>query len=139
MPSRYMKSISTFLLLNLGTSLLLADRIHFNDGRPPKDGKVMLETPGVLELKWEKRPGIFQTDRYLKTNIKLVEIDTKEDIQFRNMGKLVPTPDRLTPEDYQRRMTKCTAFLEIFPEGKHAADAKSILGGRPGRTILILI
>lgn len=127
MPSRYMKPISTFLLLNLGTSLLLADRIHFNDGRPPKDGKVMLETPGVLELKWEKRPGIFQTDRYLKTNIERVEIDTKEDIQFRNMGKLVPTPDRLTPEDYQRRMTKCTAFLEIFPEGAHAPKVKFIL------------
>ena len=127
MPSRYMKPISTFLLLILGTNLLLADRIHFNDGRPPKEGKVMLETPGLLELKWEKRPGIFQTDRYLKTNIERVEIDTKEDIQFRNMGKLVPTPDRLTPEDYQRRIAKCTAFLDIFPNGAHAPKAQIIL------------
>ena len=87
-----------------------------------------METPGVLELKWEKRPGIFQTDRYLKTNIERVEIDTKEDIQFRNMGQLVPSPDRLTPEDYQRRIAKCIAFLEIFPDGTHSPKVQIILG-----------
>ncbi len=78
MPFRYMKPICISLLLSLSTSLLLADRIHFNDGRPFKEGKVMLQTPTVLELKWEKRPGIFQTDRYLKTSIERVEIDTRK-------------------------------------------------------------
>ena len=87
----------------------------------------MLETPGVVELKWEKRPGIYQTDRYLKTNIERVEIDTKEDIQFRNMGQLLPSPDRLTPEDYQRRIVKCTAFLDLFPNGVHAEKVKLML------------
>ena len=122
-----MKPIYTSLLLSLSASLVLADRVHFNDGRPPKEGKVTLETPGVLELKWEKRPGIFQTDRYDKTNIERVEIDTKEDIQFRNMGQLVPSPDRLTPEDYQRRIAKCIAFLEVFPNGSHSAKVQLIL------------
>ena len=87
----------------------------------------MFNTPSVVELKWEKRPGIFQTDRFLKANIERVEIDTKEDIQFRNMGQLLPTPDRLTPEDYQRRIVKCKAFLDLFPNGSHATKVKLIL------------
>ena len=87
----------------------------------------MLETPGVVELKWEKRPGIYQTDRYLKSNIERVEIDTKEDIQFRNMGQLLPSPDRLTPEDYQRRIAKCTAFLDLYPNGTHSEKVKLML------------
>ncbi|MAF21026.1 MAG: hypothetical protein CMP26_00295 [Roseibacillus sp.] len=107
--------------------LTQADRVHFNDGRPPKEGKVVFNTPSVVELKWEKRPGIFQTDRFLKANIERVEIDTKEDIQFRNMGQLLPTPDRLTPEDYQRRIVKCKAFLDLFPNGSHSSKVKLIL------------
>ena len=107
--------------------LTQADRVHFNDGRPPKEGKVVFNTPSVVELKWEKRPGIFQTDRFLKANIERVEIDTKEDIQFRNMGQLLPTPDRLTPEDYQRRIVKCKAFLDLFPNGSHASKVELIL------------
>lgn len=107
--------------------LVQADRVHFNDGRPPKEGKVVFNTPSVVELKWEKRPGIFQTDRFLKANIERVEIDTKEDIQFRNMGQLLPTPDRLTPEDYQRRIVKCKAFLDLFPNGSHATKVELIL------------
>ena len=87
----------------------------------------MLETPGVVELKWEKRPGIYQTDRYLKSNIERVEIDTKEDIQFRNMGQLLPSPDRLTPEDYQRRIAKCTAFLDLYPNGTHSEKVRLML------------
>jgi hypothetical protein len=101
--------------------------VHFNDGRPPKEGKVVFNTPSVVELKWEKRPGIFQTDRFLKANVERVEIDTKEDIQFRNMGQLLPTPDRLTPEDYQRRIVKCKAFLDLFPSGSHAPKVEIIL------------
>ena len=88
---------------------------------------MVFNTPSVVELKWEKRPGIFQTDRFLKANIERVEIDTKEDIQFRNMGQLLPTPDRLTPEDYQRRIVKCKAFLDLFPNGSHATKVKLIL------------
>ena len=114
-------------LLGLSAFLAHADRVHFNDGRPPKEGKVVLDTPSVVELKWEKRPGIFQTDRFLKTNIERVEIDTKEDIQFRNMGQMLPTPDRLTPEDYQRRIVKCKAFLDLFPAGAHAPKVQLIL------------
>ncbi|MEO1826305.1 MAG: PTPDL family protein [Roseibacillus sp.] len=116
-----------FLSLSLSTMLTQADRVHFNDGRPPKEGKVVFNTPSVVELKWEKRPGIFQTDRFLKANIERVEIDTKEDIQFRNMGQLLPTPDRLTPEDYQRRIVKCKAFLDLFPNGSHASKVELIL------------
>ena len=101
--------------------------MHFNDGRPPKEGKVVFNTPSVVELKWEKRPGIFQTDRFSKANVERVEIDTKEDIQFRNMGQMVPTPDRLTPEDYQRRVAKCKAFLDLFPNGRHASKVELIL------------
>jgi len=116
-------------LFSLGLSTLLsqADRVHFNDGRPPKEGKVVFNTPSVVELKWEKRPGIFQTDRFLKANIERVEIDTKEDIQFRNMGQMLPAPDRLTPEDYQRRIVKCKAFLDLFPNGSHASKVELIL------------
>ena len=101
--------------------------MHFNDGRPPKEGKVVFNTPSVVELKWEKRPGIFQTDRFSKANVERVEIDTKEDIQFRNMGQMVPTPDRLTPEEYQRRVAKCKAFLDLFPNGRHASKVELIL------------
>jgi len=101
--------------------------VHFNDGRPPKEGKVVFNTPSVVELKWEKRPGIFQTDRFSKANVERVEIDTKEDIQFRNMGQMVPTPDRLTPEEYQRRVAKCKAFLDLFPNGRHASKVELIL------------
>ena len=101
--------------------------MHFNDGRPPKEGKVVFNTPSIVELKWEKRPGIFQTDRFSKANVERVEIDTKEDIQFRNMGQMVPTPDRLTPEEYQRRVAKCKAFLDLFPNGRHASKVELIL------------
>ena len=101
--------------------------MHFNDGRPPKEGKVVFNTPSIVELKWEKRPGIFQTDRFSKANVERVEIDTKEDIQFRNMGQMVPTPDRLTPEDYQRRVAKCKAFLDLFPNGRHGSKVELIL------------
>ena len=43
------------------------------------------------------------------------------------MGQLLPTPDRLTPEDYQRRIVKCKAFLDLFPNGSHATKVKLIL------------
>jgi hypothetical protein len=116
-----------FPFLGLSAVLSQADRVHFNDGRPPKEGTVVFNTPSVVELKWEKRPGIFQTDRFLKANVERIEIDTKEDIQFRNMGQLLPTPDRLTTEDYQRRIVKCKAFLDLFPNGSHAPKVKIIL------------
>ena len=121
-----MKPICSLILL-LSTGYGLADRIHFSDGRPPKEGKVVLDTPSVVELKWEERPGIFRTDRFSKAVIERIEIDTKEDIQFKKMGQLVPAPDRLTVEDYQRRIAKCTAFLEVFPDGKHAENVKTVV------------
>ncbi len=121
-----MKPFCTMILL-LSTALGLADRVIFNDGRPPKEGKVVLNTPSVIELKWEERPGIFRTDRFSKAIIERIEIDTKEDLQFKKMGQLVPTPDRLSVEDYQRRIAKCTAFLEVFPDGKHAENVKTVI------------
>ena len=83
-----MKAICKMTLL-LSASLGLADTVYFNDGRSPKEGKVVLNTPSVIELKWEERPGIFRTDRFAKTVIERIEIETKEDIQFKMMDLFI--------------------------------------------------
>lgn len=123
-----MKRILIPALLAFPATLCLADILHFNDGRPPQEGEIMIDTPAVVELRWEEVPGsgIFKTKQFAKKDIKRIEIETNEDKQFKTLQNLVPAGDRLTAKDYQDLIAKCDAFLNVFPDGRHFAKIEII-------------
>jgi hypothetical protein len=110
----------SFLIALASTGFALADAVILKDGTK-LEGKITRETADLVTIKGE---GISNVKDVLKSNILRVERSGPDDTHFEGIKGLIPTPDRLSTEEYQERVGKCTAFLNIHTTSKHAATVK---------------
>lgn len=110
----------SFLIALASTCFALADAVILKDGTK-LEGKITRETADLVTIKGE---GISNVKDVLKSNILRIERSGPDDTHFEGIKDLIPTPDRLSIEDYQERVGKCTAFLNIHTTSKHAATVK---------------
>jgi hypothetical protein len=108
------------LIVLASTGFALADAVILKDGTK-LEGKITRETADLVTIKGE---GISNVKDVLKSNILRIERSGPDDTHFGGIKGLIPTPDRLSIEEYQERVGKCTAFLNIHTTSKHAATVK---------------
>jgi hypothetical protein len=110
----------SFFMALASTGFALADTVILKDGTK-LEGKITRETADLVTIKGE---GISNVKDVLKSNIIRIERSGPDDTHFEGIQNLIPTPDRLSIEEYQERVGKCTAFLNIHTTSKHVATVK---------------
>ncbi|MGJ8671532.1 PTPDL family protein [Rubritalea sp.] len=119
-----------FLTLSLGLTLssLYADTYTLKNGLE-YTGKISLETDDSYYLLVEEKPGVRKEIAVKKADIESISKSNsgKATRDFILVEKLVPTPDFLSEEDYERAITSVVdPYLEKYPNSLQAKQALAI-------------
>jgi hypothetical protein len=123
-----MKRRLLFVLLSfLSTGLALGDKVILNDGTEI-EGTVLAEQGDFYEVEVQVSATIKDVKLVKKADVKSIVRTSPEDIAFKAIEGLVPTPDRLSVADYDNLINRqVKAFTDAFPKTKYKRRVESIL------------
>jgi len=107
--------------------LASADTFHLKDGTT-YEGKVLSETTESYVVEVMVTKTIKEDKTIAKADVVKVDREKLDAKAFLEVAALVPTPDRLTPDDYRGRLDVCYKFLKAFPGGSLGEKARAIAG-----------
>jgi hypothetical protein len=116
----------SFLAIVSFAAPLAADTFTLKDGTV-LEGKVLRTEGDVLVIEYQVTKSIKDIRRVPKSQIAKVAEIKLDDKAFEAISKLVPTPDLLTAEDYEQRITAVKGFLAKYPKGAKAKEAEAML------------
>lgn len=114
------------LITGLLTAPLCADTIVLKTGTKYQ-GKVISEDATNYLVEIQVTKSIKDERKIPKADVAEIIKESTEDIDFKKLGALVPTPDQLNEEDYQERIKKAKSFLQAHPNSTKAESVKSAL------------
>ncbi len=103
-----------------------ADKFTLKDGTI-LEATIASETPDSYLLEVQVTKSIRDERKVAKADVVKVEREQPDLKAFEVLGKLVPTPDLLTDEEYGARINAVQKFLKDFPTTIKEKDAKAIL------------
>lgn len=106
------------------TGSLSADIIELNSGQKYK-GKVISEDKTSYLLEVYYTPTIKDEKRVAKDKVKQIIRDSRDAGAYKEVQNLVPAPDLLTEEEYQKQIDLCTSFLRNYPESKNVKKIRA--------------
>lgn len=115
------------LLSLLAAGFAFGDKVVLNDGTEI-EGKVVAELDDSYEVEVMVTDTIKDVKIIKKSDVKSVVLTSPEDLAFKEIEALLPTPDRLSASDYERIVNKqVKAFTDAFPKTKHRKRVEGIL------------
>lgn len=114
------------LLTGILVTPLAADTIVLKTG-VKYEGKVISEDATSYTIQIHVTKSIKDERRILKDNVKEIIKETGVSKDYKNIGPLVPTPDRLTAENYELRIKKAKSFLAKHPKSTHNSELEAAL------------
>ena len=114
--------ISSMLLTGIAT----ADKITLKSGKT-YNGSVIGKTEDSYILRVEVVEGIFEEKTVKKTDIKEIKKSDDSLAAFNKIKRAVPTPDLLSTEGYDARISAVKAFISKHPKSSKASEAKKMV------------
>lgn len=115
-----------FCLVTTSVIPLHADTIVLKSGKK-YEGRVISEDEKSYLLEIQVTKTIKDERRVPKNQIDEIIKETKEDKSFKDISKLVPTPDLLPASTYKKRVELAQEFVSKFPKSANIKEAKKIL------------
>jgi TolA-binding protein len=91
------------------------------------DAKILKQTPEAYFLEVQITKSIKDERTVAKTDVKEIEVEKPDEKAFEKLKNLVPTPDLLTNDDYDKRIVPIVNFLKLYPKGPYADKANEML------------
>ena len=122
-----MKPTSTFILLVTASLIgpLCADTIRMKDGTK-LEGKILKEGLDSYVMEVQVTRSIKEERTIKRTDVEKVDREQADDKAFAEIKGYVPTPDLLTADDYDARLTKVADFIKTNANSPLIPDAKKI-------------
>lgn len=120
-----MKSITTLLAASL-TCASLADTIRMRNGTE-YEGEVVSEQDDHYVVKIQVTKSIRDERKIPKNEVLEIVAEKKDEVAYEKIKDLVPTPDLLTVEDYDTRISAVESFLRTYKDSSYVKDADKIL------------
>jgi len=117
--------ISTLCLLSLSLPCL-ADTFTLKDGTS-FEGTISSETTDSYTVEVQITKSIKDERKVAKTDVAKIDREQPDLKAFEAIGKLVPTPDLLTVEEYVAKITAVEKFIKDYRSSNKLKDAKAIL------------
>jgi hypothetical protein len=123
-----MKPHSVFLALCLASFAVpaMGDTFVLKDGTK-LEGRIISEEGGEYLLEIQVTRTIKDQRRVPKADVAEIIAEKLDETAFLALPELVPTPDLLGAEEYQRRIELVETFIKSYPKSPRAADAEAIL------------
>lgn len=122
-----LRFLSLPLLVVLGLAAQsAADTFTLKDGTV-LEGRLLRTEGDVYVIEYQVTKSIRDIKRVPRAQV-AKHVQVAEDAKaFEAIGKLVPTPDLLTAEDYQQRIDAVKAFLAKYPKGTKVKEAGDVM------------
>ncbi|MBT8044306.1 MAG: hypothetical protein KJO79_05085 [Verrucomicrobiae bacterium] len=114
------------LLTALLTASIIADTIILKTG-VKYQGKVISQDEESYLCEIYVTKSIRDERRIPKDQVQEIIKKSEDAKAITHLQSLVPTPDRLTLDAYEKRIKAAKSFLTKFPKSKHIAEAKKIM------------
>lgn len=114
-----------------------ADTFTLKDGST-LEGKILSETADSYFVEVRVTKSIKDERTLAKADVKSVETEKLDETAFAKIKNLVPTPDLLANDDYDKRILAVTGFLKEHPKSPRAAEANTILSTLKSEGVAIL-
>ncbi|GAA5483586.1 PTPDL family protein [Haloferula sargassicola] len=102
-----------------------ADTIRLKDGTKI-EGTIISETDDSYVALVQVTPSIRDQRTIAKSDVVAVVAESKDEKEFPEIKELVPTPDMLSVDDYEKRIKKVQKFLSAYPDTSYKSAAKKI-------------
>ncbi len=117
---------TTLLLFSAFACLAPADTIRMRDGSE-LEGEVVSEKDDHYVVKVQVTKTIRDERKIPKTDVLEIVAEKKDALAFEEIKTLVPTPDLLTLQEYERRTAKVEGFMKEFSESRLLKSANALL------------
>ncbi len=91
------------------------------------EGKILKETPESYVLEVQITKSIKDEKTLAKADVKEVEAEKFDEKAWEKIKDLVPTPDLLTNDDYDKRIVSLATFVKEYPKSKLVPKANEML------------
>ena len=121
-----MKRLFVIAILSvMGGFLASADTFRLKNGEVV-EGTIIDNQPDHFLVKGKNAAGIGFEREIKKSDVLEHIVDTPDRIAFKQIEGYLPTPDRLTVPQYQKRLRDLQGFLNAFPDSPFVPDAKKM-------------
>ncbi|GAA5115928.1 hypothetical protein JIN84_19790 [Luteolibacter yonseiensis] len=91
------------------------------------EGKILSEEGDTYVVDAQVTKSIRDEKRVLKSDVVKISREQPDLKAFEALGKLAPTPDLMTAEEYQVKISSLEKFLKTYPVGTKTTEVKSAL------------
>ncbi len=91
------------------------------------EGKILSETADTYHLEVQVTKSIRDEKKVAKSDVEKIEAEQLDLKAFEKIKTVVPTPDLLPNEEYDKRILTVATFLKDFPKSPLAKEANEIL------------
>ena len=122
--SRFLLSLA---IATASTGLLHADFVTLKDGTK-LEGTILEQTDAGVKIKYKVTAKIYDEKFVPAADIASVLKEKPEEVEIKDLRKLVPTPDLLTAEKYEQIIQdRLRPFVNRYPGTPQAAESQKMI------------